>query len=46
MFLSDDLAAAEDACRTAVTALVKQAGDVEPLAQVAVHLGNMEGAES
>lgn len=41
MSLSDDLFAAEDAYRTAVTALVRQADDVEPLAQVAAHFANM-----
>lgn len=41
MSLSDELAAAEHAYRTAVMALVKRADDVEPLAYMAEHLANM-----
>lgn len=41
MSLSEDLAAAEDAYRAAITALVVQADDVEPLAQMATHFANM-----
>lgn len=41
MSLSQDLAAAETAYRKAVTALVAQADDLEPLAQVATHFANM-----
>lgn len=44
MSLSDELYAAEDAYRRAVTVLVRQADDVEPLAQVAAHFANMTAA--
>lgn len=42
--LATDLAAAEQAYRTAVMELVKRTDDVEPLARMAEHLANMTGA--
>lgn len=41
MSLSEELVAVEDAYRKAVTALVEQADDVEPLAHMATHFANM-----